>query len=309
MTETSLKILEVLLPILMGLGFRTLGIFGNREGEVLRRFVVRVAVPLLIFFAMYRTSRQDMAAMPQMMACMVSLTAALFLIGWLCSRFVDGVGRKTALHACITFGNYGWLGFGVARVLQGEQGLQRAIFFTMLWWPCFYGFGLLVGFIHTRQRKGGVPIGQALKVILPALGAIGLGLLFNLMGWQTPQSHPCLLERVLVPFGNMTVPLILFSVGLMLDLKAVHTAIVPALVVSMIALVAAPLIGVTLAGMFTHDPKSYAVAILQAAMPVATFTPALAENYEMDLTVANTAIVVSTALSMLTLPVVALTLL
>ena len=40
-------------------------------------------------------------------------------------------------------------------------------------------------------------------------------------------------------------------------------------------------------------------------MPVALSTPVLAEGYEMDLDITNTAIVLSTLLAMLTLPVVA----
>jgi hypothetical protein len=117
---------------------------------------------------------------------------------------------------------------------------------------------------------------------------------------------PALLARVLKPFGAMTVPLILFSVGAMLDLRGVHQALAPALAISAVTLVVAPVIGAGLAALYTADRISHNVAIMQAAMPVATFTPALAENYEMDLTLANTAIVVSTVLSMLTLPVVAL---
>jgi predicted permease len=40
-------------------------------------------------------------------------------------------------------------------------------------------------------------------------------------------------------------------------------------------------------------------------MPVATLTPVLAEHYDIDLDIVNTSIVLSTTLSMLTLPIVA----
>ena len=108
-----------------------------------------------------------------------------------------------------------------------------------------------------------------------------------------------------VTFGAMTVPLILYSVGVMLDLMGVRKAVSPALMVTGMTLVVAPFVGWGVAAVLTRDPISRAVVILQAAMPVAMLTPILAEHFEIDLDLANTSIVLSTVLSMITLPVVA----
>jgi len=300
---TVLKILGVLIPILIGLGFRLARVFSDQEGEVLRRFVVRFTVPVMVFFSTYGAARSDISAMPAMMASVVILTAVLFPAGYLCSLLFDGMGRRTAVHACCIFGNYGWLGYGVAEVLLGDAGFLRAVFFATLWWPVFYGFGLPIGLIHARRRERGVPLGKALSVTLPALAALAAGLALNFSGWQWSKDN--LLRATLERFGNMTVPLILFSVGVMLDISGAHKAFRAALLVSAVQLVLTPLVGWAIASILTSDPTSRAVIILQAAMPVATLTPVLAENFEMDMDVANTSIVVSTILSMITLPVVA----
>lgn len=301
MSAAVLKVLGVLIPIALGLAFRHSGAFGDRDGDVLRRLVMRLTVPVLVFFAIYDASSGDIRSAPSMVVCLVLLTALLFAIGWAASHLVEGTARRTAVHACITFGNYGWLGFGVAKVFQGDVGLQRAVFFTLLWWPVFYAFGLPIGFLHGRSRGGGAHVPKALRAVAPSVAAICLGLLFNLMNWPV---HG-LLQNALRPFGEMTVPLILFSVGVMLDLKGAHKALAPALLVSAVTLLIAPLIGWELGAIFTSDSVSYTVVILEAAMPVAAVTPLLAESYEMDLTVANTAIVVSTLLSMVTLTLLA----
>jgi len=299
--ETVVKILEVLIPILLGLGFRTVKLFGDEEGDVLRRFVVRFAVPVMVFFSMYDSDPSEFAAMPKMMIAFVLVTAGLFVIGWLCSRAVRETAHKTAVHACVTFGNYGWMGFGVCQVLLGDDGLRRAVFFIILWWPVFYAFGLPIGLIHTRTRKGGVPAGKVLKVAAPVIGMMLLGLAFNFAGIKVPD----LLGRTLRPFGQMTVPLILFSVGVMLDFSSVHKALWPALLVSAATLVGGALVGWGVAALLQPDPVSYAVIILEAAMPVATLTVMLAEHYDLDLDMTNTCIVLSTILAMVTLPVVA----
>ena len=298
---TMLKILEVLIPILIGLGFRLTRLFGDEEGDVLRRFVVRFTVPVLVFFSMYSSERSEISAIPTMMAAFVLITVVLFFVGWASSRVVRGAAQKAAVHACVTFGNYGWMGFGVCQVLLGDEGLRRAVFFIILWWPVFYGLGLPIGLIHTRSRAGGVPVGKAVRVAAPIIGMLVLGLAFNLAGWKVPD----LLERTVRPFGQMTVPLILLSVGVMLDFRSVHKALGPALLVSAATLVGGALIGWGVGSLLAGDPLSRSVIIVEAAMPVATLTLVFAENYEFDVEMAGTCIVVSTVLSLITLPVVA----
>jgi len=299
--STLLKILEVLIPILLGLGFRLLGVFGDREGDILREFVIRLPVPLLVFFSMYDADMADIAAMPAMMAGLVLLTAAMFVVGIPLTRLVKGAARRTALHACICFSNYGWMGFGVSQVLLGQDGLRRAVFFIILWWPVFYGFGLPIGLLHSRGKKGAVPMGRAVKLALPVISAMLVGLAFNLFHWELAG----LLQRTLRPFGQMTVPLILFSVGVMINLKGLRRSLKPALLVSGVTLLLAPLVGWCLAALLRPDATARSIMVIEAAMPVATLTPLLAENFEMDMDLTTTAIVVSTLLSMLTLPLVA----
>lgn len=64
MDGTITKILGVLLPILMGLGFRLVRVFSDRDGDVLRTFVMRFTVPVMVFFSMYKAERTDITAMP-----------------------------------------------------------------------------------------------------------------------------------------------------------------------------------------------------------------------------------------------------
>jgi hypothetical protein len=229
------------------------------------------------------------------------MTLALFLIGWGLSAFYRQAPRRAAVHACTTFCNYGWMGFGVASALLGEEGTQRVAYFLILWWPVFYGVGLVIGLLHTRERRGGLHVREALLVSAPSILAIALGLGMNLGGLAVP----ALASFVLRPFGDMTVPLILLSVGIMLDFSRVGAAIGPALVVSAVTLLIGPLIGWGLAALLARDSASYKVMILEGAMPVATVTPVLGESCPMDGDLANSAIVLSTALSFLTIPLVA----
>ena len=299
--SSLVKIVEVLAFIFLGLAFRTAKVFDDRDGELLRRFVIRFPIPVLVFFSMYEAERQAVAAIPTMVAALVLVSAALFVLGLACSRFVSGVGRKTAVHACATFGNYGWMGFGVCFVLLGAEGLRRSVFFVLLFWPVFYAFGFAIGLIHTRGRIGRLPIGAALKVALPVAGAMLSGLTLGLVGWELPE----LVEKAFRPFGQMVVPLVLFGAGLTLSVQRMRRSLAPALMASAVALIAGPLVGLGVAAALTRDPVSFKAIVIEAAMPVAALTSLLAETFEMDLDLVNTAIVVSTLLSLVTLPIVA----
>jgi len=292
---------RVLVPIGLGLFLRSVRLFGDAEGAVIRKFVVRFTVPLFVFFSVREAQPDSLASIGPMMGAFLLMTAALFLVGWAAARALVEPAQRTAVHACITFGNYGWMGLGVAQALLGGPGSQRVVYFFLLWWPAFYAFGLTIGFLHVGRRKGGVPVGNAVAIAAPPILALVLGLGLNVGGVDVPAP----LSAILRPFGDMTVPLILLSVGMTLDLGALRRELRPALLVSAATLIVGPLIGWGLALLLAGDPVSFRVMVLEGAMPVATLTPLLEENYAMDKDLVSTAIVLSTAASLVTIPVVA----
>jgi len=295
------KILQILFPMGLGLLFRLVGLFGDREGELLRKFVVRFTVPVLVFFSLYGARPESIAAIAPMATAFVLMCLIMFLVGWAVAVRFDGPSRRSAVHACLTFGNYGWMGLGVMAALLGAEGTQRVVYFFMLWWPVFYGLGLPIGFIHVDGRKGGVPVRKAVAVAAPPLLATLLGLGANVASVRVPD----LLAVTLSPFGEMTVPLILLSVGMMLDLSRLRTALGPATAITAVTLVVGPLVGWLLAVLLARDAVTYQSIILEGAMPVATLTPLLEENYAMDKDLVGTAIVLSTLVSLVTIPIVA----
>ena len=299
--SSTQKILEILFPMALGLAFRLIGLFSDPEGELLRKFVVRFTVPVLCFVSLYTAQAQSIAAIVPMSEAFVLMCLVMFAFGWLAATRVKEPSQRSAVHACITFGNYGWMGLGVMTALLGAEGTQRVVYFFMLWWPVFYGLGLPIGFIHVGRRTGGVPLGKTLAVAAPPIVASALGLAANLCSVRVPEH----LVKMLTPFGDMTVPLILLSVGMMLDVTRLRTALRPALLITAVTLLIGPLVGWGIAALLARDPVSYQTIIIEGAMPVATLTPLLEENYAMDKDLVSTAIVLSTIVSLATIPILA----
>jgi hypothetical protein len=298
--EAVAPIGQVLLPIALGLLLRTTGLFGEGEGALLRRFVVRFTVPLFVFFSAYEAAPDSLASIVPMSAAFMGMTALLFAVGWLAANRFAGAARRSAVHACVTFGNYGWMGLGVAQALFGDGGSQRVVYFILPWWPAFYGFGLAIGLIHVGRHRGGVPLRRTAAIAVPPIAALLLGLALNTGG----VAVPALAREVLTPFSDMTVPLILLSVGLLLDVRRLRRNMGAGVAVSAVTLLAGPLVGWALAAVLAREALTRAVIVLEGAMPVATLVPVLEENYAMDKDLVGTAIVLSTLLSLLTIPAV-----
>lgn len=295
------SVLEIIVPICIGQILRLVRLLGDEEGKIIQKLCIRFTVPVLIFYSMYEVNRRSLELITPMVSSFVLLTVILFGIGWLGSCLVKETSRKNAVHACIMFGNYGWLGLGVGGILFGSEGIVRVIFFILLWWPVFYALGLPAGLIHTRERKGNVPIDKVFKIVFPMLVALGLGLWLNFLEIDIPKF----LSASLLPFAEMTVPLILLSVGAMLDLRRSHKNIGLALFISFITLLIAPFIGWLVGNLLQQSDISLKIIILESSMPVATLTPVLAQNIKMDLDLVNTSIAISTVISLITLPVIA----
>ena len=213
--NANTAIIEVMLPILLGFVMQRAKVFGAREEEVLRDFVVKFSVPLMIFYSMYTS---NLSQLPQMMTMVVALflmtvlMAVLALIG---TRWLPlSVAKKRAVVLAIAFGNYGWIGWAVVESFLGTAGLTQAIFFTLFWWPIFYLVGAFVG---TDGNLKSLDRGMLRKIslgTLPTLVAVLVGLGVNLAPWSLPGP----VEKTVADFSGMTVPLILFSVGLQMRL-------------------------------------------------------------------------------------------
>jgi predicted permease len=294
------KVALVMLPILLGLVLRAVRVFGAQDASGLRRFVVRFAIPLLAFFSTYEARAGDLKMLPLMIAAAFLVTGGRFLVGACVALAVRGPAKKTCVQACTALGNYGWLGLGVTYAVLGEAGLRLTIFFVMAWWPVFFTYGIGAALVHHGRRGVGVCLPEILQLALPPVSGLLLGLAANLA--NVPIPH--LLQEALEPFAGMAVPLILLSVGLSLELHGVRRALAPALLVSLAVLAIGPLVGWGVAWLLPVDSVARGVIILEGAMPVAMLMLLLADHVEMDKALCHTAIVLSTLLSALSLPLV-----
>ncbi len=280
-------VMQIVAPvcILSGIGFVWAKLGYEYRMEFVTRLSMTLGVPCLIFTALMKT-RIDPAALTAVLLASVMAYGVLTVIFW---ALIKGMAldRRTYL-APLIFGNTGNLGLPLALFAFGEAGLGYAvvIFAVMVIWSFTFGIWLV---------SGG---GSVLRVIRePAIGATLLGALFLSQGWTTPLW----LTNALDLIGQMAIPLMLITLGVAIARLGVGQ-LGRAVWLSSGRVVICLGVAVLAGWGFALEPVAFAVLILQVTTPVAVTSYLLAEKYGADADAVAGLVIVSTVMSIVTLP-------
>lgn len=281
-------VLQIVAPVflLALVGF----VWVKRGYEYRVQFVTQMAmtlsVPCLVFVALMKADidRNALAAI-FLASCFAYLAITLVFAILVKALRLD---VRTFL-APLTFGNTGNLGLPVALFAFGEIGLSYAIvIFAVM---AVYSFSAGVWLV-----SGG---GSLVKIIKePLVSATILGALFLYQGWQTPVWLTNTLELI----GQMAIPLMLITLGVALArLKA--NSFRRAFGLSLFKVIICSGIAWIIGTYFELEPVALAVLVMQIATPVAVTSYLLAEKYGADAGEVAGLVVVSTLLSVITIPI------
>ena len=280
-------VMQIVAPvcILAGIGFAWAKLGYEYRMEFVTRLSMTLGVPCLIFTALMKTNINPAALTSVLLASVVAY-ALLTVIFW-GLVIVLKLDRRTFL-APLIFGNTGNLGLPLALFAFGEAGLGYAvvIFAVMVVWSFTFGIWLV---------SGG---GSLLRVIKePAMAATLLGALFLWQGWTTPLWLTNSLDLI----GQMAIPLMLITLGVAIARLGVGQ-LGRAFWLSLARAALCLLVAVATGWAFGLQSVPLAVLILQITTPVAVTSYLLAEKYGADADAVAGLVIVSTGMSIVTLP-------
>ena len=280
-------VMQIVAPvcILAGIGFSWARLGYEYRMEFVTRLSMTLGVPCLIFTALMKT-KIDPAALTSVLLASVVAYGVLTAMFWALVTVLK-LDRRTYL-APLIFGNTGNLGLPLALFAFGETGLGYAvvIFAVMVVWSFTFGIWLI---------SGG---GSLLRVIKePAMAATLLGALFLWQGWQTPLW----LTNSLNLIGQMAIPLMLITLGVAIARLGVGQ-LGRAFWLSLGRALVCLAVAVATGWAFGLHAVPLAVLILQITTPVAVTSYLLAEKYGADADAVAGLVIVSTVMSIITLP-------
>jgi malate permease and related proteins len=253
--------------------------------EFVTRLSMTLAVPCLIFTALMKT-KIDPTALTNVLLASIVAYGALTVLFWAFTA-ATGLDRRTYLGPLI-FGNTGNLGLPLALFAFGDAGLSYAIviFAVMAVWGFTFGVWLVA--------QGG----SLTKVLSePIVAGTLLGGLFLWQGWETPLW----LTHTLDLIGQMAIPLMLITLGVAVA-RLEPGKLGRAVWLSLFRVVVCIAVAVAAGVWFNLDPVALAVLILQISTPVAVTSYMLAAKYGADGDAVAGLVIVSTLLSIATLP-------
>ncbi len=198
-----------------------------------------------------------------------------------------GLSQRAFLPTLI-FPNSGNMGMPLCYLAFGDAGLAMAIAVFTVYAATQFTFGISLA-------SGTVSLRMLARA--PLLYAVPLALAFLLTGTRPPAW----INATASLLGGLTIPMMLITLGVSLAGLAVGSAR-RSLMLAALRLVMGFAFGVTVAAVLGLDGVARSVLIVQAAMPVAVFNYLFALRYKTAPAEVAGVVVLSTAISFVTLP-------
>ncbi len=290
-------IIPIIIMIIIGYFLKRTDILRPDDANALNKIVIYIAVPALIFMAMYNV---NITILPTI----APITLICLIVGVICGALayifskIRNYDPKTRWGVVITSAmfNSGFLGYPVVLGVFGGDGLVRAIFYDMGSMILFIAFGIFFSIIFAEKYS------SILKraLLFPPLWAIAVGLIMNSLHVEIG----FIISNTLNYLSLAVIPLIMISLGLSLEFKGIKENIEAVFSVSVIKLLLAPLFAFFILLMLGIGGLEKQVTVVEAAMPSAMLSLVLAITYDLDIKTTAACIFATTILSLTTIPLV-----
>jgi len=296
--------LAIFLKVLPFFGLIGLGWFAGRirffsaeATAALTKFVFYFALSAMLF-RFTATLPLEQLFDARFFAAYLLGSGVVWLLGFAVARFRGRPMSEAAMeaHTAMT-GNTGFLGVPMLVVLLGPKAAGPVL---MVLAADLIVFSSIITLVITAARHGRVALGPlALGLVKnPMIVSMAAGLIWA--GLHLPMPTP--LQEFMTLLGAAATPGALFAIGASLVGRSAER-MGPALWLSGAKLFLHPLaVGVAALLLFHVEPFSAGVMIAAAALPVAGNVYILAAHYGVAPQRVSTAILISTAVSILTIP-------
>lgn len=285
----------VLIIIFIGYFSKRINLLKVNNTGTLNKIVINISMPALVFYSIYKTNLSLIPKIGILPFINISIVLICALIVYLILSFLKvDIKKKWSIVLVSSMANTGFFGFPIILGIYGNDGLIRAIFYDIGTTITFIIFNILLILKFKGEFK------DLIKKILtfPLLWAVFLGFIVNYLNISV--GYICLTS--LEYLKNLTIPLIMLSLGLSIEFKGFKENINVILFTSFIKLIIAPLIVILIMNIINLGYLEKTVAISEAAMPPAMLALVITLNYDLDSKITSDCIFIDMMISLITLP-------
>lgn len=281
--------------------------FDESTSKLFTRLVCNISLPcLMLSNLMGNFDREKLSHMAKGLVIPFSSMVFCYMIGAIVSKIIKvKEGRVGTFRSMFFVSNSIFIGLPINLALFGEKSIPYVLLYyiansTLFWTVGVYGI-CMDGQVDSKNCKAKILSIDTLKRIAsPPLMGFLFGILLILLGVKLPKT---ILDTCKY-FGSLTTPLSMLFIGITIynvDLKKVKISI------DMIAVIlgrflVSPLIVLLIVHFYPVPALMKNVFIVQAAMPVMTNTAIVAKSYNADHEYGTIMAVVTTVLSVVSIP-------
>ncbi|MEO1138213.1 MAG: AEC family transporter [Pseudomonadota bacterium] len=296
-------LLDVILPVFLVIGFGYLAVwkgwFSQAGVDGLMKFTQNFAIPCLLFVAI---ARLDLGQTFDWRLLVSFYTGAMsgFLLGLFGARLIFGRPWEDAVVVgfCCLFSNSVLLGLPLTERAYGADALEANYAIIALHSPFCYGIGITVmEVVRARGQAGPALATRVLKAMFSnaLIVGIALGFFVNFTGISLPQTVNDGLDLMV----RAALPAALFGLGGVLVSYRPEGDLRLVMYICLVALVLHPVITRGLGLALSLPVEATRSAVLTAAMAPGINSYIFASMYGRAMRVAATAVLVATAVSIL----------
>ena len=272
------------------------------SSEALNRFVYAFALPALLFGAVYRGSLDEILSGAFFLG-VVAATLGTAMAGFAVSHFFckapPGESVLRGLNA--SFANTGYLGIPLVSVAYGEQAALPAALATVATNIVSFALAIACLEILANPRGGGAARALAGVARSPLIWPIALA--FAAVSLRVELPLP--VERFIGLLSGAAGPCALFAIGLFVSQLSIRAGFAASWPTTALKLVLHPALMALLAYcVLGLDPLWAKVAVVCASLPLGATAFVLAQRYQLLEAETSTGAVLSTAASVITVPLV-----
>lgn len=301
MTQVLTVIAPLFIIIFASAALQKSKVIGDDWAKVLNDFALKIGFPVLIFSALSKTpfsfSEQAQLITANSLFILASLLTAV-IVGKLLQLQKQ---MFLTLFICFAFGNVAYLGIPILVQISGETILPTASLIVAVY--LFWLFTVGISYLDFSTEKNKKDIFKNILLNLsknPLLLSVIFGIIIGSLGI----TLPAVLLKSLDMINASVTPTVLIVIGLFIGKSKIGKLKewFPILLFSILTLIVLPAIFYYSAKLFGFAPHQFSSSIIQSAMPLAITPFALADQYNLNKTFIARAIVLSTILSVVSLP-------
>lgn len=296
--------LKLFLLLVLGFVLFKCHIFDEYTNKKISALIVNVASPMLIISSIAGVEGNDKSIVFLMIGAGILMYIGFIILGKIINRIFPFPKKDWPVYECmVVFANTGFMGYPVLLDVFG----QEAVFYASLIHMAFNFFVYTYAIMCLTKGDDSEFKLNFKQLLTPGIILIFVGIFIYLFDIQLPS----VLMDTVNSIGSLTAPLSMMMIGSSLAVYPIKDSFTDwrSYVFAFVRLMIVPFVTMIVCRLLHINPYYANITIITNAMPVGSMVLMLATQYNANVKIVTRNIVVSTLLSVITIPIVVATML